>query len=195
MADLQDAIESILINSNIQRIEEESLGRPVPKQEAHIGSVSSFKSSHVPESNIAANKSVDSSDHLEPPMDDSGSRYDIEKQDRLRSLLVDPRWEVKINSMIDDYMCDSILKSSKSVTKKDFSLKIINHNTLQLLFNNNKIEASAPEGGFITGDEVIYVDYVDLQVDFLILRKNNSGLEDITSHYKVLLNNELVPFS
>jgi|TARA_Y100000034_G_scaffold101366_1_gene125639 hypothetical protein len=201
--DLQKTIESILIDSNDQRIEQETLGRPIPKESEQVSSSLSIKSSHVSEEDVEEASGVKSPKD-DPTMGvvgdfaiDSNEIFECEhgELDRLRTFLVNPAWEQKINRMIDTHICNAIRKASDGISKKDFSLKLIDHRNIEVSFDENKIIVSPLSGDFITGEEVIYVDYHDLQVDFLILRKKESGLEDTTKHYKVLLNNELVPFS
>jgi len=201
MTNLKSAIESILIDSNKKRIDEESSGRSAVIESSPDDSVknsSSLISSHIAKEDIVETPSeapVVSDDRNLSTKDGEDPGFLAAEPDRLRAFLVNPQWESKINSMMDSHICDLIKESSHNITKKPFSLLLRNHRTLEVNFDQNIAEVSLMNGGFISGSELIYVDYHDLKVDFLILRKKDSGLEDATKHYKVLLNNELVQLS
>jgi|TARA_Y100000310_G_scaffold315542_1_gene366216 hypothetical protein len=194
MTDFQSAIESILIDSNNSRIEDEiSKSRFTPEDDVPvpIKTAASFVSSHIPEEEIS--EMTDGSDNVDNRDEDT---YRDDVMDRIEFLFSDQELKKNINIGINKLICKNILKTSKVVSKIDFDIKMKDSRTILVSFGENQVEAALIDGKFIDGSEIIYVDCEGVQVDFLILRNiNNNELKDITAQYRIKFNNELVPIS
>lgn len=198
MSDLQNSIESILIKSNMERVDDEVSNRghnSSPKEEGILtNALSSFNKAHVSKEE-AKGLVQDKISELQ----ESDINADSLIPDRINYLIKNSNYDDTfmgfISEKIDGFLCNKISNASRSVSKLDMNLKIIDPKELSVYFDENTLVLSPKDGGFIDGNEIIYIDYSDQQVDFLILRNIESGLKDITNQYKVILNNELVPFS
>jgi len=195
MTDFQSAIESILIDSNNSRIEDEvSKRRSTPEDDVPVSSIktaASFVSSHIPEGEIG--EMVDGRGEIDNYDEDI---YHDDVMDRIEFLFSDQELKKNINIGINKLLCKNILKTSKVVSKVDFDIKMKDSRTILVSFGENQVEATLIDGKFIDGSEIIYVDCEGVQVDFLILRNiNNNELKDVTAQYRIKFNNELVPIS
>jgi len=195
MTDFQSAIESILIDSNNSRIEDEvSKRRSTPEDDVPVSSIktaTSFVSSHIPEGEIS--EMVDGRGEIGNYDEDI---YHDDVMDRIEFLFSDQELKKNINIGINKLLCKNILKTSKVVSKVDFDIKMKDSRTILVSFGENQVEATLIDGKFIDGSEIIYVDCEGVQVDFLILRNiNNNELKDVTAQYRIKFNNELVPIS
>ena len=202
MSNLQNSIESILIKSNMERVDDEvsNKGHHSSPQEEGIltNALSSFNKAHVSEEESKELIQEKISNKISE-LQESDTNTDSLIPDRINYLIKNSNYDDTFMSFIsektDVFLCNKIANASRSVSKLDINLKIIDPKELSVYFDENVLVLSPKHGGFIDGNEIIYIDYSDQQVDFLILRNIESGLKDITNQYKVILNNELVPFS
>ena len=200
MKNLKNSIESILIKSNIERVEDEVSNKEHTSggdsDDVLINSSSSFNRAHIPEEQA---KEILRNTVLEeaPESKNEGNNRNNFILDRINYLIknYDDKLMCFISEKIDSFLCDIIINASSAVSKVNMNLKITGLKELSVYFDENTLTLSPNDGGFISGNEIIYIDYSDQKVDFLILRNIESGLEDMTNQYKVILNNELVPFS